>query len=48
MDVGNEKAVFMRVYILTWALHCRWDHFGDLSLTSIQTGKSVNDKLEYF
>ena len=38
VDVGNEKAVFMRV----------WDHFGDLSLTSIQTGKSVNDKLEYF
>ncbi|KAM7459030.1 cystatin-B [Blastocystis sp. ATCC 50177/Nand II] len=38
VDVGNGKAVFMRV----------WDHFGDLSLTSIQTGKTLGDKLEYF
>ncbi|CBK22718.2 uncharacterized protein [Blastocystis hominis] len=38
VDIGNNRAIHLRIY----------DHFNDVSLTKVLTGKTLDDPLVYF
>lgn len=46
VDIGDNKAIFLQLITVLWVdFKPSYDRFGDVSLTSVETGKTLQDSL---
>lgn len=48
VQIGDNNAVFLRMYVVREILNHRYDRFSNVSLVKVVTGKTLDDPLTYF